>query len=726
MGRSLCLLFLVLLFPFGIVHAHTNVSDSVMERVRLTAVRAQSHVRGYRAEIYVKDQLDIIRRNSSFKFIPGLFKSPKELNRHLIETYSDLYFTAPNTYRHQIRAYTSTLGRIYGISDALGYLNPNIYRSYLIEDKLLSPLAPNGNKYYLFFLDSVTVDSSGRKQYCLRFCPRNKSHRLVEGDMVVTDGAWSVRKIHFKGKNELLSFDCDIMMGEVDSDEEYLPVSNQAKTFFVFAYNNLESYYLVSMRYADIETSEGVDSLYDAREKRTCYDKTGEYSFEPNESVYLQDFHQFDTFRCTALTSSEAAIYERSYARLDSLSRLNGDGVDRHNSWEIVGDFLLSGSDWLLGPKTSVKRSAFINPFLFQFSKTSGTSYRQDLRVMTELANGQSVGVNGRIGYNFKYKEFYWNTGAQYVYKPERNGVLTFNVGNGNRIISSQILDELKRIPTDSAINLNQLNLDVFTDFNFELSNNIEVKNGVDILTGFVFHHRTPAKHPEESFRQIQLPEDLSIGLQKNIRPSYNSFALKLGIRWTPCLYYYYDGRRKMNIGSKFPTFRLDYERGLKNILNSTSIYERTELDINGKFKLGLLSNLYYRFGSGMFSNMKETYFVDFTYFRRSNIPDEWDDEMSGTFQALPSRWYNASRYYVRTHITFETPFLILPHVLKYTSHIRHERVYLNLLTMQRLGPYFEVGYGIGTFVFDTGLFLSLKDYDTIGFGYKLTIQLFR
>ena len=54
-----------------------------------------------------------------------------------------------------------------------------------------------------------------------------------------------------------------------------------------------------------------------------------------------------------------------------------------------------------------------------------------------------------------------------------------------------------------------------------------------------------------------------------------------------------------------------------------------------------------------------------------------------------------------------------------------HLALYLNLLAMDHLGPYFEVGYGIGTFVFDMGLFLSWDKFDQIGFGYKLTFELF-
>ena len=261
--------------------------------------------------------------------------------------------------------------------------------------------------------------------------------------------------------------------------------------------------------------------------------------------------------------------------------------------------------------------------------------------------------------------------------------------------------------------------------FNTTFSNHLEITNGLSVGLGFMFHRRTPAEHPEESFRQVELPENVAEGLQANIRPQYNSFAPRIRVEWTPGQYYYMNGRQKINLKSRFPTFIVDYERGLRNIFKSTGVYERIEFDMQHHIRTGLLSNLYYRIGMGLFTNQEETYFVDFVNFRKSNLPEGWNDEIGGVFQALNGRWYNASPYYVRGHISYEAPFLVLRHLIKYTNHIQNERLYLNMLTMDHLGPYFELGYGIGTFVFDMGLFLSLENFKQIGFGYKITFELF-
>ena len=65
---------------------------------------------------------------------------------------------------------------------------------------------------------------------------------------------------------------------------------------------------------------------------------------------------------------------------------------------------------------------------------------------------------------------------------------------------------------------------------------------------------------------------------------------------------------------------------------------------------MGLMRNIYYRFGFGAFTNQDELYFVDFANFSRHNLPVGWNDEIGGVFQVLDSRWYNSSRRYVRGH----------------------------------------------------------------------------
>lgn len=180
-----------------------------------------------------------------------------------------------------------------------------------------------------------------------------------------------------------------------------------------------------------------------------------------------------------------------------------------------------------------------------------------------------------------------------------------------------------------------------------------------------------------------------------------------------------------MNVGSSMPTFILDYEMGLKGVFGSTDSHERLEFDVQQKIKLNQIRTLSYRAGFGMFTRLDNVYFVDYVNFSRRNLPEGWNDEIGGTFQLLDRRWYNSSRHYCRGHVSYESPFIMLRPLNRWLGMIQQERLYGGVLFMPHLHPYLEVGYGIGTHIFDAGIFVSAinGEFDTVGF--KFTFELF-
>ena len=312
---------------------------------------------------------------------------------------------------------------------------------------------------------------------------------------------------------------------------------------------------------------------------------------------------------------------------------------------------------------------------------------------------------------------------ADFEYWPEKRGGIHLSVGNGNRIYSSDVLDEIKQTP-DSIFDFDKMKLDYFYDLYFNIQHSLEPINGLDISLGVSVHRRTminPIKF-EQVGTSIVIPPPEFLSKIKN---TYISFAPHVRVGWTPCLYYYMNGKRKINYRSSYPTFTVDFERGIKNVFNSTGEYERWEFDVQHKIRLGLMRNIYYRVGLGLFTDQAEVYFVDFTNFSRRNLPVGWNDEIGGVFQLLDGRWYNASHRYVRAHFTYEAPFLLIPHLIKYTRYLQNERLYVSLLSMPRLHPYLEVGYGIGTHIFDFGVFVGSENWKYLQIGCKFTFELF-
>ena len=687
-----------------------------------------SIVRDYRSELYVKGRMYVRKKNILVRFVPSLFRLKKDIKEYLVESYSDLHFTAPNIYDQKVKAVYGTVDKYRGVEgDVLDYFHVNIYSPFLLHSKLLSPLSPGGKKYYSYKMDSVLTDGDNRS-YRIIFTPKNKSYQLVEGYMVISDGVWSVREMQFTGRSEYLRFDNLITMGDVGEEDEYLPKQYNLNMTFDYIGNTIDGSYTAILDYSAIELQGNADGEDDDEgfftwKKGTNYDLTDCYNLQTDTTRHYSDSLTFNKLRPHPLTENELHIYENYYLNKDTLPTKNPKTQARQ-FWGQMGDMLISDYTVNLDQVGSVKCSPLLNPFLVKYSGRDGFSYRQDFKYSRLFSHDRLLRIAPRIGYNFKHREFYWRIVGDYDYWPRKRASLHLRIGNGNRIYTSEVLDEIKEMP-DTIFDFNKVHLDYFKDFYVDLRHRVEIINGLTLDVGISTHKRTAGKTSDFTPIEPSPDGDVDEEVTERFRNTYTSFAPRLVLSWTPGQYYYMNGERKINLHSKFPTFSVDWERGIKGIFGSTGVYERIEFDMQHRISLGLMQTLYYRAGMGAFTDQDQMYFVDFVNFSRNNLPMGWNDEIGGVFQELDRRWYNASRKYMRANVTYEAPFLIMPRLLRRTRNVLNERLYVGALVMPHLNPYVEIGYGIGTHVFDLGVFVGSINGKYESLGFKVTLELF-
>lgn len=691
------------------------LTDSVVSKMIFFAPTHEKIVNEYRAHLYMKGRLNIVKKNFAFDYIPKMFKLKRGVNEYLVESSSDLHYTAPNIYDQKVKAIygTTTEGKFQAAM--LEYFHINIYSQTLLNDKLLSPLAQNASKYYRYSVDSI-MEHDGVVNYRLRFIPKTKSDQLVGGYMVVSADVWSVREMRIIGRTGLLTFQNDILMGVEGDDSEFLPVSYNMSARFRLGGNVVDCHYLTYLDYSEIEIKESVARI---KEKRNL-DMTNSYSLRCDTNAFHRDSTYFNSIRPIALTESEKTLYINSNAANDSLTHV----APKHSKVLCgeVGDFLINDININLSSFGYVKCSPIINPFLLSYSKSNGFAWQQNFKFNRLYSGSKLLHIEPRIGYNFTKREFYWSVNTDFSYLPRRRGTIHINVGNGNRIYSSDVLNDLKSMP-DSTFNFDAMQLNYYYDLFFSFRHSIEITNGLELSAGLSIHRRTPVT--KYKFPSIDDGNVVPKELVSHINSKYISFAPHLRLTWTPGMYYYMNGSRKMNVRSDYPTFSVDYERGVKGVFKSTGEYEKVEIDMQQKINMQLMRNFFYRVGVGFFTKQEETYFVDFTNFSRSNLPTGWNDDIGGVFQLLDRRWYNSSRNYVRGNITYEAPFMLLRHLKRYTRYVQNERLYAGVLFMPHLNPYMEFGYGIGTHIFDFGVFVGMENWSYSQVGCKFTFELF-
>ena len=697
---------------FPVPPAHRHVPDSVLDKMFHFASIYEDIVTDYWADLYLKGHFRIHRQNRLIRFIPSMFRFEKGVNDYMYESISQFHYTAPQLYERKIRAVSTTFSSDYSqFFDIFDYIRFNLYSSSMMEDRFLSPFSARSKSFYYYELDSVIYRDAG--VYVIKVTPRFKSTQLLSGRFWLSSDDWTIRYIDLKGTYDLIKFHIRMFMGDAD-EKRYLPVFMNLDIVFNFLRNDLEMNYTGWFHYNDITLAgQKEGERRKRRKKKDRYNVSRSYILTCDTAQLIKDRKLFSGMRPIPLSHREDSLYKAFDQRR---AKDLGDTIPKKQTklkknlvyLGQLGDALISSYNVDISKIGSINCSPLINPLLISYSHRNGISYKQEFKYNKLFHDGRLLRITPQIGYNFTRKELYASADCEYIYNPRKHGSIVLSAGNGNRIYSSIVLDQLQSMP-DSLLNFDNLELDYFKDIYLNVAHNIEIVNGLNLWTGLSMHWRYTKSTPE---------------VEARVRSHYNSFAPRIRVEWTPGMYYYMNNNRKVNVGSKYPTFVVDYERGIK-ILDSSGKYERIEFSAEQKIRFNEIHTLAYHVGGGFFTNQEDLFFVDYVDFANRNLPQGWNDDIGGTFQLLDSRWYNASRHYFRGNVFFETPFLLLYPVSRLMSFVQKERLYGGLLFMPHLNPYVELGYGIGTHIFDFGVFIGNEKGKFTTVGCKFTFELF-
>lgn len=364
------------------------------------------------------------------------------------------------------------------------------------------------------------------------------------------------------------------------------------------------------------------------------------------------------------------------------------DGI-KHFAWDELSDSTRFSSG-----KAYVGISPLFNPMYMSYSSSKGLSLKLMLYAKYKWDDRRFLIFDPSFGYTIKQNQFYYTLPLTMTYNSNRNGRVGFIWANGNHISNGKLEETF-----NDRVGHDTISMPEFRDQYFILYNNIAIFNWMQFTAGLNYHIRKAIGQHD----QLQ---------QAGLQTAYRSFAPYLTILLMPWQ-------------DRGPVLSGNYERSILNVLGSDLNYARYEFDAQYKLKIRGMRRLNLRAGAGFYTLRNTNYFVDFANFRDNNLPTGWDDDWTGQFQLLDSRLYNESNYYVRGHISYETPLLALAWVPFVGSFIESERLYFSLLNIERIRGYCEVGYGFKCKFFSTAFFASFLDARYDSFECKFTIELF-
>lgn len=644
----------------------TDSKSDIIRKIMAFSSSVNGRTQEQRSDVYVKWLIHTENRNSIMRLIPTLYVISKENPDYIKEYYGTVWFNDVTAKKEVRRAVKSTIPiKDEAMPPVIEMYTPDIYSKTIFKSNVLSPFNMTNKKYYRYKITEKT-DSTAR----VIFKPKVTNAQFVKGEAVTDRNTGRILRANFVGEYDLFSFNIRMTMND---SIPLLPVNSQILVNFSFMGNRLNA-------------------------KISClFFKPNDFQQEPNVEYSLDDL------RPCPLSDAEKAIY----ARYDSLQNVKParmkDKIENKiykKAWNTAQQALVNSFTTDLGAKDnlSVKFSPLLNPSYLNYSHSKGLSYRYDIRGKYLIDDNSDFHFLVRMGYMFSKKQFFFDAPFSYAFDVARHGTIGFTVGNGNRITNSSVREMLIKINPDS-VRFKNMDLKYYTDNYYKLNATYDITDWVSAEVCATYHRRSPVDKKE--FEEAGQPT------------VYKTFAPSLELTFKP-------------FKEKGPVLTLDYERGIKGVMKSGIEYEKFEGDMSWIKNFSNVSSLSMRVGGGLYTDKsQDIYFLDYSNFRENNLPGGWNDDWSGEFQLLNPAWYNVSKYYYRSNLTYEQPMMISYMIPFFSKMIEKERFYVNFLLTDRIHPYAEYGYAFTNRLFSLGIYLSTKNWKYQALGFRFSVELF-
>ncbi len=732
--------------------ADALVIDTVMARVFTYGARHGKKADSFTSEIYVRHTLETRRRNALMRYVPGMYRLEKGTHSYFGEMLSRYLYSPPeDLYKKDIAAYHTMPHWRPSRDRWLGRYHLSIYNANLFTDRILSPLHRRNARYYRYRTRYCYMDR-GRRIFSIAVQPRLSNTQLVRGHIDVDGESGRVVRFDFNFYYDWARLHVSGEMGR-SGMAALLPQRLLITSRLTLFGNHIDETFEGLAVY---RAASGSRNPKAGRRGRSRYDLTRQHLLRSDTTRMVHGTDYFDLHRPYPLLSHQQDILRNYHSRNDStpaiadtlstpsaaltdttaLRRLQqmpdslagGDATTpaadstpkarRRFFSSQTEDLILDSHTFGNTDKSFVKLPAILTPSMVQWSRSRGFTLQTRLRGNVRLSRRRYLTMSPRVGYNFRQHQVYWNLPLHLDLRPSRGMYLSIEAGGGDHAYNSRQADAVRQqlhgvTHYDSVVKVFDAQ-----DFNYYRDNRLITTFTVEPRVGLQLHlglryHRRALLHWNE------------VAAADGLRAHLASLAPRFHVVWTPALYYYRQEGRAVPLRSSWPTFMLDYERGLRLAHHHTN-YERMEVDAQYVLPLYALRSLYLRAGGGLYTHRGINSFIDYDNFRYDYLPTGRHDELSGQFQLLDSRLYNESRYYIRLCAAYESPMLLFSRLRFLTRMVEKERLYLNLLQADYGGLYGEVGYGISTPLIDVTGFIARPRSSGFRIGCKVALSFFK
>jgi hypothetical protein len=490
----------------------------------------------------------------------------------------------------------------------------------------VSPIAEGALRFYNYKMMG-TYQENGKVINTIKVTPKRKYEPLFTGVINIVDEEWRIHS-------------CDLMatkasqlqvVDTVQISQLFVPVDNE-----VWRIKNQLIYFNVKI--FGIDAVGNFLTVYSNYELNPSFDKQyfNKVIIKYDSAVDKKSRSFWDTVRHVPLGVEEV----QDYAYKDSLLKMKLDSASVRNNIDSLK-----------------KRQGKIKPFSFVFGGVDRTHYSKQhpfnwgvksisSSVQYNTVEGASLeltgfvdkkikkGINMRIEPHFRYgfSNTHLNSwvemmlGVGKANDAQAPASMKINISGGKKL--SQFNDEN---PIDQTVNsfstllAGKNEMKIYEKIFAGISIQKRHENGLKVKFKIGYEDRIPLYNTNTyTFSKkdsVRLTANYPVC--KNLSTPdvrHQAVLFDASISFKPGQRFIEFPNRKVAIGSKYPTFQIQYTKGISGFLGSDVNYDKWKLEVYDDMQLKLAGSMKYRFSVGGFLNTNRLFFQDFNHFNSNSI----------------------------------------------------------------------------------------------------------
>ncbi|MEN8927292.1 MAG: DUF5686 and carboxypeptidase regulatory-like domain-containing protein [Flavobacteriales bacterium] len=521
---------------------------------------------------------------------------------NMMEVKMERHFQYPNKVK-EIRSAYKKYGDVFGlfykntIENNFDFYD-NLMDLYKLNDvPLVSPLNSLSVLTYKFRLVETKFDQ-GIMVWKIEVTPRKKGNATWDGHIWIRDNTFNIDKVDLSlNKGGLIKYTDFRIQQEYAFDKDSILLTYKQVFDYVEKVGRQNFTGQTTVVYSNYEL--GVEFP-----KRYFGNEVGVTTAE----AYERDSTYWDKVRPEPLTKKEQrfqfvkdSIYDfvNSPAYLDSIDSVYNKVTFLDVVWDGVGiRNRAKKQSWRFG---SLPELISIDPIGI-LRLGPGVSY------FKRFENEKTLSVSGSFDWGLLNKDLKGRLRISHMYDPMNLGRVSVTAGKQFDIL----------VLNDALTSVFERSSWIEKDY-FTFSSQRELINGLYASVYFDYENRSSiADYKFSSVLDTIFEGEANIALDFD---RYQSSRIGLSLWFTPFQKYMLEPKRKVVLGSKWPTFTLYYEKGFDGFLGSDIDYDYLSLSVKHTFKVRTLGTSTYRMTGGQFLNTKKLRREDFKIFPRS---DQW------------------------------------------------------------------------------------------------------